>query len=94
MFEAPGAWVRYNAVQFPKVAPKSLEVCVQSSTGGLLEVRLDKINGPIVSSVSVSKGSAWQILSAPMLAATSGKHDLFFFMPKKGEVRIDWAKFK
>jgi hypothetical protein len=94
LLEAPGAWVRFNAVQFAEIAPQVLEVCIQSATGGVLEFRLDNMTSPVIATVPVRKGSTWQIISTPLSVVTSGNHDLFVSMPRKGKICIDWAKIK
>lgn len=94
ILETPGAWVRYNAVQFAGVTPKNLELCVQSDTKSQLEVRLDKIDGPVVSKISVEKGKTWNVVQSSVKGITPGKHDLFVSLVGKGNIQLDWVVFK
>lgn len=91
---SPGAWVRYNAVQFSKSSVKTVEFNVQSETGGTLDVRFGSVNGPIVASVKVAPGKSWNVVKASVKNIKSGKQDLFVSLQKSGSIDIDWMRFQ
>jgi len=71
------AWVQYNAVKFGATALKSVQVKVYSSTGGILQVRLDKVDGSVVASINVPKGSDWKTINSLVRKILPGTHNLF-----------------
>lgn len=91
---APNAWVQYNAVEFKSISVKKIVVKVQTATGGTLEIRLDKADSPVVSSVKIPKGSGWQNIESMVKAITPGNHNLFVSFKGSGSVEVDWIKFK
>lgn len=92
-FSAPSAWVQYNKVDFGSAKAKSVELRAQAANGGKIEVRVGKVDGPVVSSVDIPKGADWTTVTAKVSKAQKGVQDLF--VVSKGEtVAIDWLKFK
>ncbi len=94
VFSASRAWVRFNRVDFGNAELKSVNVRMRSSTGGTLEIRRDKKNGPLIAEVKIEKGSEWQTVKAPLRSAPSGVHDLFITQRRKQDVEIDWIRFE
>jgi hypothetical protein len=92
--EKPGAWCRYNAVQFDNVAYRLLTARVYSETGGMLQVRLGKMDGPLVASVKIPKGTLWQNVEASLKNVRPGVHDLFVSLNGAGCVEVDWVSFR
>ncbi len=88
-----GAWVQYNDVEFGS-GLKSVNVRGVSSTGGAVEIRLDKADGPVLARVDVAKGDDWSVANAKLATAPEGKHDLVVSLPDAGTVEIDWVNFE
>lgn len=93
IFEADGAWFQYNTVQFDK-KPKTVEARIQSSEGAVLEVRLDKLDGPVLATIEVPKSSQWQVVSAKVKKGQKGRHNLIVSQKGKGTAEVDWVTFK
>lgn len=93
VFEQAGAWVRYNAVLFSSKT-KCVEVRVQSTTGGTMQIRLDKPTGPVVSEIKVPATNGWLTVSAVSKKIKAGNHDLFVSQVGTGAIETDWVKFK
>ena len=64
--------------------------------GGKIEIRTDKVDGPVVATVNVTtsgEGDVWKTLSAPVKKVT-GKHDIYFvFRGEKDLFNFDWWQF-
>jgi hypothetical protein len=88
------AWVQFNNVDFGNGDLKSVNVKSVSSTGGTIEIRLDKVNGPLLAKVEIGKGSEWKIINSKLANVPSGVHDLIVALNDKNNVEIDWISFK
>ncbi|MEO8404232.1 MAG: family 43 glycosylhydrolase, partial [Chitinophagaceae bacterium] len=51
----PGSWIRYNSVDFGKANMKAAVIKAKSNTGATVQLRLDKVDGPLLAEVKVSK---------------------------------------
>jgi len=91
---AANAWIQYNAVQFNSVSFKKVIAKVQSTTGGTLEIRLDKTDSPVVANVKIPKSSGWQNIESTIKAIKSGSHNLVVSFKGSGSLEVDWIKFK
>ena len=88
------AFVQYDRVEFGKTALKGVNVRAMSATGGTLEIRLDKADGPVVAKVVVPQRSDWAEINAKLTNVPSGQHNLVVTMPEKKEVAVDWVSFE
>ncbi len=93
-FDAPNAWVQYNSVDFGKKKLRSITVRALSPTGGLLQIRLDKFNGPIIAEVKIPKNVGWKLIQSPVTHYYSGIHNLIVQIKDKKDVEVDWVRFK
>jgi beta-xylosidase len=87
-------WVQFNKVDFGRGELKSVNVRANSSTGGTVEIRLDKVDAPVLAKVEIGKGSEWKAANAKLAGAPSGVHDLVVTLPEKNNVEIDWVSFE
>ena len=88
------AFVQYDRVEFGTAAYKSVKVRAQSSTGGAIEVRLDKSDGPLLAKIEIPMSAEWKEVSANLTTAASGLHNLVVTLPEKNNVEIDWVSFE
>jgi arabinoxylan arabinofuranohydrolase len=90
-----GDYIIVKGVDFSKGA-KSVEVNVASLFGGKIELRIDKMDGPIIATVDVNttrEGGIWRTFTAPV-KKVSGIHDLYFiFKGEKDLFDFDWWRF-
>ncbi len=93
LLESEGAWVQYNAVLFGSSSQRKIQACVKSSTGGMLQIRLDKVDGPIISQIIVPAGKGWLTVSANTKKMKVGSHNLFVSLKGNGPVETDWIRF-
>jgi hypothetical protein len=87
-------WVQYNAVDFGKNKWKNAEALASSKTGGTIEIRLDGADGLLLAKVKVPAGEGWKPVSAKLLKADKGVHNLYVLLKDGGPVEVDWVSFK
>jgi len=92
LFNTPGAWVRFNDVDFGKGGQTRVDVRAMGGKGAL-EIRLDKPDGPLVARV-ISRRNQWSIVSARTKPVPAGVHDLFVSQGKGMFVAADWVRFR
>jgi hypothetical protein len=88
------AWIQYNAVDFGSVKPGSAQVRAYSQTGGLLQIRLDGVNGPIISVVKIPAGNEWTVIKIRMKKFLPGIHNLVVMSARDKTVAVDWVRFE
>lgn len=93
---ARDAWVQYNNVDFGQNQKKlsSVKIKTLSQTGGVIDIRIDKIDGPLAAQVNIAKNTDWGIVSSGLLENPSGIHDLVVKLKGTKTVEIDWIKFE
>jgi hypothetical protein len=94
ILEAPGAWVQYNSVDFGSKKLKMVEIKARSENGGTLQIRLDKVDGPVVAEVVVPQGLNWNTVEAKVSKFQSGIHHLVVLLKDENRAEVDWVKFK
>jgi arabinoxylan arabinofuranohydrolase len=91
-----GDYIKVQGVNFYNGA-ESINVSVASQYGGIIEVRIDGIDGPVIGTVDVTtsgEGDVWRTLTAPV-KNINGIHDVYFvFRGEKDLFNFDWWKFK
>jgi hypothetical protein len=88
------SWVQYNRVDFGDRNLKSVNIKSASSTGGSIEIRLDKLEGTPIARVEVAKGSEWNVAGAKLTDVPAGVHDLVLSLPGEGAIELDWISFE
>ena len=91
-----GDYIMVQGVDFESGA-KEVEVSVSSIYGGEIEIRTDKIDGPLIATVHVNtprEAGIWKTFTAPV-KSVSGVHDLYFvFKGEKDLFDFDWWKLR
>jgi len=93
ILKTPEAWVQYNTVDFGSNKLKTVKVKAQSENGGTLQIRLDKVDGPVIAEVKIPKGKSWNTVEAKVSKFQSGIHNLVAVL-KDSPVEIDWVQFQ
>jgi hypothetical protein len=88
------AWVQFNSVDFGKGDLKSVNVRSVSPTGGLIEIRLDMVDGPLLAQVEIGKGSEWKVVNSKLVSLASDVHDLIVALNDNNNVELDWISFE
>jgi hypothetical protein len=88
------AWIQYNSVDFGKEKLKKVQVKALAENGSTLQIRLDKVDGPVIAEVKVPKGTSWNTVEAKVSKFQSGIHHLFVVLKDGNLAEIDWIKFQ
>lgn len=94
VFEAAGAWVQYNSVDFGKKKLKSVAVRALSPASGTLQIHIHDINGPVLAEVRLPAGNDWQLIKAPLLKFEPGIQNLFLVSKDNNRIEVDWIGFE
>jgi len=91
---AAKAFVRYDNVDFGKKKLKKVLVQAKSSVGGAIEIRIDKVDGPLLAAVTIAPDTEWNTAEASLVKFSSGIHNLFIISTKGDPIEIDWLTFE
>jgi hypothetical protein len=94
ILDTPDAWIQYNSVSFRSNGFERVQARVCSETGGTLEVRLDRADGPLVARVECGRSSGWNVVSSPVSACRPGIHNVIVLLRDNGRVELDWIRFE
>ena len=90
-----GDYFKVQGVDFSSGA-SSVDVNVASLNGGKIEIRTDKLDGPLLAIIDIKtsgKGDKWRTVTTPV-KKMKGVHDLYFvFKGEKELFYFDWWKF-
>jgi arabinoxylan arabinofuranohydrolase len=94
----PGAWVKYAGVDFGKGAEEFQVQAASATGGGIIDLRLDGIDGPLLGSCTVRYTGGWYQWSTQScrINQVSGIHDLYMVFRGSGHdglFNIDWFSF-
>ncbi|MDT0643460.1 family 43 glycosylhydrolase [Zunongwangia sp. F363] len=84
-------WVQYNQVEFPE-GLKKVKIRASSGSGGVLQLRLKNVKGPVISEITVPENKGWTIIEAKLQNYTPGKHNLVVVV-KQNAAKVDWVSF-
>lgn len=93
-FHGKDAWIQFNAVDFGKVKPKSVQVNVMSSGSGKLQLRLGCISGPVISKLKIAGSTGWTVAEGRVSRFIPGIHNLVLVSGSDTPVEVDWIRFK
>jgi hypothetical protein len=88
------AWIQYDGVDFGSTKFKSITVRALSHAGGALQVRLNKVDGPIIARVEIPAGNEWNTIRAHLSRLETGVHNLVVSLIGSKPVEVDWVSFK
>lgn len=88
------AWIQYNGVDFGTNQFKSINVRALSRAGGALQVRLDKVDGPVIAQVEIPAGKAWNTIKARLSGLKTGVQNLVISLIDNKPVEVDWVSFE
>ena len=90
----PKAWIQYNSIDFGINKFNSVNIRAISKTGGVLQLRLDKVDGLVIAEVKIPESSEWTVFNSPVLDHQNGIHNLIVQLVNDDNIEIDWASFK
>lgn len=93
IFSKRNAWLEYNQVDFGKDKVQKIVVRVNSATEGILQIRADGKNGPLIASINIPTSENWKEISMPVHFAPTGIHNLHISLLKGKRIEVDWIGF-
>jgi len=87
-------WARFNQVDFGKNELKSVAACAVAPMGGTFEIRLDRLDGPLLAKIKVKKGAKWKTVSSPVTNVPTSVHDLVVSHYGGNAVELAWVRFE
>jgi hypothetical protein len=93
-FTGTNGWSEFDRVDFGSGGLKSVNARAVSSTGGVIDIHLDKADGPLLARVEIGTGSDWGIVKSAVANVPSGLHNLFFTQNGSSNIDVDWVSFE
>ena len=94
IFDTANAWIQYDGVDFGSKKFKTVKVRALSTTGGTIELRLDKADGPTIARVEIAKNNEWNTVAAHLSELKPGVHNLVVALIHNKHVELDWLTFE
>jgi len=88
------AWVQFNNVDFGNNKLKSVNVRSISATGGMVQIHLDKVDGPLLAKVKIRKTSKWKVNHSKVASVPAGIQNLVVTQKGNNDVELDWISFE
>ncbi|MDI1256183.1 MAG: family 43 glycosylhydrolase [Flavobacterium sp.] len=88
------AFVRYDGVDFGLEKLKKVLAQAKTPTGGTIEIRIDKIDGPLLANLKVAPGTKWYMAEAPLLKYSPRIHSIYIISSQNTPIEIDWITFE
>lgn len=88
-----GDWIKYSAVSFDG-NEQGVDINTSGKYDGVLEFRLDAVNGTLIGTVNLAKNGSWtnyHIIKG-VIAKTTGTHDLYLVF-SVGGYNVDYFQF-
>lgn len=93
-FTEAGAWLQYNSVNFGQKSLNKISVKAISENGGKVQVRINRIDGPILAEIILPKNKNWSTTNIPLVRKEKGINHLFIVNVDTKNLAIDWLKFE
>jgi len=94
IFRGANASVQYNNVDFSNKQLKTVLVRAASETGGVLQLRANSLNGPVIADIKVPKTNGWKVIKASVANIQRGVHSLFVISRGLNQTEVDWIRFE
>lgn len=93
-FAKAGAWTQYNSVDLGSKPFKTITVNARSEEGGVVQIRINSIDGPVLAEITIPKTGEWKTVDVPVLKNEKGIKNLFILAKQDKAVEIDWLSFR
>lgn len=94
IFNKPGAWVQYNSVDFGSKPFKTITANVRAVNGGILQVRINSSDGPVIAEITIPKSNEWELIQTQVMKYEAGIKNLFVILKDGAQTETDWISFK
>ena len=92
--EKTPAWISYDRVDFGSGDYNAAAIRVNSLAGGVIELRADAVDGPVIATIPVEGRKGWTEQVAVASEKIKGLHNLYVLMTSGSHIEIDWVSFK
>jgi hypothetical protein len=92
-FGAPKSWVSFGEVDFGKGGQKKIGVRAKTAGKGVLEIRLDAPDGPLLGRV-LAGSTDWGMASGRIKKTPAGIHGVVVTLAEGVPVDVDWISFR
>jgi beta-xylosidase len=86
------AWVQYNAVEFDKI--KTATIKAKAPTKCTIEIRLNGIDGELISTFDIDKSTDWNLFDAKAKIKKPGTYNLIVKIKNGEGLEIDYLHFE
>jgi hypothetical protein len=93
-FGGAKSWVRFDDVDFGRGGRRSIEARAKSAGGAVLEIRLDRQDGPVLGRVAVGATDKWATAKVAVKDVPAGVHALIVTQAAGAAVDVDWVSFR
>ena len=93
VLDTKDSWIQYNGIDFGNNSYKTVHVRALSKSGGILQLRLNSIEGPVVSEVHIPQAEDWKTISVSVSGLQHGVHNLVVSLINTHPVEVDWISF-
>lgn len=90
----PGAWIRYDQVDFGTDSPKSVKIRARSLQGGTVALNLAGEESTEISEITIREDGEWDIFTASVNREVTGIQDLVLVLRDDNGVEVDWVQFE
>jgi hypothetical protein len=94
VMDKTNAWIKYNAVDFGTQKANKIQVKVHSERGGILRIRINDTNGPVLTQVKIPEHKEWQVIETRLKPSQPGIQNLVIESLSDNNVEIDWISFR
>lgn len=94
ILKGTSSWVQYNAVDFGKNKFNSVKIKSNSREDGVLELRMNSVDGKLVSTLKIEKSNNWKETKFPISNLPSGITNLVLKSKDNNPIEIDWISFE
>ena len=94
LLNTPASWVQYNSVDFGTNPPGSVLVKIYSEAPANIEIRIDRIDGPLLARIKTNGNNDWEIIQSELSERPSGLHNLIVLLDGPNKTEIDWVRFE
>ncbi|MBN2425086.1 MAG: family 43 glycosylhydrolase [Calditrichaceae bacterium] len=88
------AWIQYNSVDFESREFKLVKIRARSEEGGVIQIKLNNIEGIVMARVEIPAGNDWTTVKALVSGLKAGVKNLVISSIDNTTVEVDWISFE
>lgn len=94
IFNKANGWIQYNSVDFGNKNLKTIKIKAISDEQSVLQIRIDNLNGPVLSEIMTPEIKDWDIVHSHLRRFKPGVHHLLIVSKTSKHLEIDWISFE